>query len=412
MLKNSSYDTKLNLCIFGFIAACFFNLTVINNHFDFLPIIIGVVVFGGFFCGNLILKKIYPMGDKFIFILSSALSMIGIVMLYRLKVSEAKKQVVWMMVGIGVFIFIQFIIKRFKYLLKYKYFFMILTLMFMSMAMLFGTRIGGANNWIVIGGFTFQPSEMGKVFLVLYLASALNDYGNVKKYKFIKGSIASLIEPALIVMISLGFMVLQRELGSALIIFIIAVVMLYLGTEKGKYVLVSFILFTMGAGLSYKLFYHVRRRVLIWRDPWKYAYNESYQVIQGLISICSGGFFGTGLGLGNPNVIPEITTDYIFAAICEEMGILVGIAILIIYFIIFYRAMRIALMLNDKFSMLAISGLSVMIAAQTLVIIGGIMGVIPLTGITLPLISYGGSSMLTVYFSLGIIQKISEEGNL
>ena len=210
-------------------------------------------------------------------------------------------------------------------------------------------------------------------------------------------------------MITLGFMVLQKDLGSALIFFGLSVTVLYLATSKLKYVIICVFLLVIGGYISYKLFGHVRLRIMIWRDPWPYAYNESHQVVQSLISIASGGLFGSGLGIGHPEFVPVITTDFIFAAICEEMGIIVGFGIIILYFLLFYRCMRAAIYVEDSFSRLLAVGYSAMLASQVLVIIGGVVNAIPLTGLTLPLISYGGSSMLTTFFALGILQKISEE---
>jgi len=177
-----------------------------------------------------------------------------------------------------------------------------------------------------------------------------------------------------------------------------------------KYVIVCLALFIVGAFISYKLFPHIQRRVLIWGDPWKYGYDQGHQVVQSIISIASGGLFGTGLGLGYPTMVPVVTTDFIFAAICEEMGLLTGFGMLILYFLLFYRCMRVPIHGKDKFSRLLAVGYSTMIASQVLVIVGGVVGAIPLTGITLPLVSYGGSSMIITFFSLGILQKISEDG--
>ena len=169
----------------------------------------------------------------------------------------------------------------------------------------------------------------------------------------------------------------------------------------------------LGAIAGYFLFRHVKVRVMIWRDPWKYGYDEGLQLVQGLISMAEGGIFGTGLGLGYPKFVPVVTTDFIFSAICEEMGLLIGIAILMLYFLLFYRCMRAAIYVKDKFSRLLAVGYSTMIASQALVIVGReLQELFLLQGITLPLVSYGGTSLLIkTYFSLGIIQKISEDGN-
>lgn len=321
-------------------------------------------------------------------------------MLYRLDKATSIKQIIWFAVGVTTFILIVVILPDLKGFSKYRYLYMILTIVFMSMGTLFGKVLYGAKNWVTIGGFAFQPSEFGKLFLIAYLASSLKDYKNFKH----------LIEPAIIVMVSLGFMVLQRDLGSALMFFGISVTMLYMATSKIKYVATCFGLFGIGAFISYHLFDHVKLRFLIWKDPWPYATDKSFQVVQSLFAIASGGLLGVGLGKGFPEYIPVITTDFIFSIICEELGMLTGFAIIILYILLFYRCMRAALYADDKFSRLMTVGFSSMIACQTLVIVGGVINMIPLTGITLPLVSYGGSSMLSTFISLGIIQKISEEG--
>jgi Bacterial cell division membrane protein len=310
------------------------------------------------------------------------------------------KQIIWFAIGVTGFILIVVLLPDLKSFSKHKYFYLIVTIVFMGMATLIGTEINGSKNWIVIGNYNFQPSEFGKLFFVAYLASELKDYKNFK----------DLIRPALIVMLCLGFMVLQKDLGSALIFFGISITMLYIATSKFRYVAICIGLFAAGATISYKLFDHVKIRVLIWSNPWPYANGKSYQVVQSMFSIASGGLTGSGLGLGHPEYVPVNTTDFIFAALCEELGILIGFGIIILYFLLFYRCMRAAVYGEDEFSRLLVVGYSAMIAAQVLVIVGGVMNAIPLTGITLPLVSYGGSSMLITFFSLGIIQKISEEG--
>ena len=280
----------------------------------------------------------------------------------------------------------------------------------MPMALIYGlifkTETYGAMNWVYIGPISFQPSEFGKIALVLYLSSSLMKY---EAKNSLKEDFKQLIEPALVVMFSLACMVLQTDLGSTLIFFGISVTMLYIATSKKKYVFTCLGLSAFGALGAYGVFGHVQRRVKIWLDPWKYATAEGYQIVQGLYAIASGGLFGVGLGNGYPDLIFASESDFIFAVICEEFGIIFAVGLMILYFLLFYRGIRIAFLTKDRFSLLAAVGFSTMIACQTLVIVGGIFTVIPLTGITLPLISYGGSSMLTMFFALGILQKISEE---
>lgn len=379
---------------------CFLNLAILKQPFDTGAIIMALITCLLIGYSYFIIRKFFSDGDKYIFIFSSILSVIGLVMLYRLDTTVAIKQVIWFAIAVTAFILIVVLLPDLKSFSKHRYIYMVLTLIFIGMATFIGTEINGSKNWIVFGSYSFQPSEFGKLFLVAYLATSLKDYKNFK----------SLIEPAFVVMVCLAFMVIQKDLGSALIFFGIAITMLYIATSQFKYIAACLVLFSAGCGFSYMLFDHVRTRFLIWQNPWPYANNKSYQVVQSMFSIASGGLTGTGLGLGHPEYVPVNTTDFIFASICEELGIIMGFAIIIIYFLLVYRCMRAAVYVEDEFSRLLTVGYSAMIASQVLVIIGGVINMIPLTGITLPLVSYGGSSMIITFISLGIIQKISEEG--
>lgn len=400
ILDTSRDEKKLLRYTYLLCLVCFLNLAILKQPFDKGAMIMAVVTCLLIGYSYIIIRKFFSDGDKYIFIFSSILSVIGMVMIYRIDTASSIKQIIWFAIGVTGFILIVVLLPDLKSFSKYKYVYLVFTLIFMSMAMLMGTEINGSKNWIVIGGFTFQPSEFGKLFLVAYLASELQDYENFK----------DLIMPGIVVMVSLGFMVLQKDLGSALIFFGISITMLYIATSKFSYIATCVGLFAAGAVISYSLFDHVKTRVLIWMNPWPYATGKSYQVVQSMFAIASGGLTGSGLGLGHPEYVPVNTTDFIFAVLCEELGILIGFGIIILYFLLFYRCMRAAVYVEDKFSRLLAVGYSAMIASQVLVIVGGVMNAIPLTGITLPLVSYGGSSMLITFFSLGIIQKISEEG--
>ncbi|MBR0577340.1 FtsW/RodA/SpoVE family cell cycle protein [Proteiniclasticum sp. BAD-10] len=379
--------------------ALFFNIALLRDPFDAGALIMAAVMCVLIGYAHLVVNKFFSHGDKFLVTFVSVLPVIGIAVLYRLDPNVAVKQVLWFIIGISTYISLVILLPDLNRFARYKYLYLAGTLIFMSMATFFGITVYGAKNWVDLGFTTFQPSEFGKIFFVFYLASSLKNYTDLK----------SLIEPGVVVVLSLGFMVLQRDLGSAMIFTFIAITMLYTATSRIKYLLASFGLGAVGAVMSYALFPHIRRRVMIWRKPWEYAGNESYQIVQGLYAMASGGLFGRGLGLGSPQYIPINKSDYIFAVIVEELGMIFALGILIIYFLMFFRNIRTALKAKSTFTSLLVVGFSVMVAMQVIVIIGGVMNMIPLTGITLPLISYGGTSMLTVFFCLGIIQKISEE---
>ncbi|NLZ34956.1 MAG: FtsW/RodA/SpoVE family cell cycle protein [Clostridiales bacterium] len=369
---------------------------------------LGLCLIIGF--SHYLIRRFYPNGDKFLFIFSSILAVIGVAVLFRIDQSMAIKQLLWAILGITAYIVISVALPNMSKFAEYRKIYMIITLILMPMGLIYGlifnVETNGAMNWVYFGPFGFQPSEFGKISLILYLASSLKDYESKNN---IKADFKQLIVPALIVMYSLVCMVLQIDLGSTLIFFGIAVTMLYIATSKKKYVFTCLGLSIVGAIGAYGVFSHVKRRVMVWLDPWKYANDEGYQIVQGLYAIASGGLFGVGLGNGFPDLIFASESDFIFAVICEEFGIIFAVGIMILYFLLFYRGIRIAFVTSDKFSQLLVVGLSTMIACQTLVIIGGIFTVIPLTGITLPLISYGGSSMLSMFFALGMLQKVSEE---
>ncbi|MDD7795644.1 FtsW/RodA/SpoVE family cell cycle protein [Clostridium sp. 'White wine YQ'] len=400
-------ERKLLFMAYFLTIALFGDLALLKDPIDIGALIMGGVVLLLIAYAHFVVRKFFPDGDKFLLIFAVVLAAIGIAVLYRLNTQTAIKQVIWFVLGITSFVLITVLLPDFKRFYKYKYYYLGAVAVFMPMALLIGKVQYGAKNWVIIGPISIQPSEIGKIFLILYLGASLKDYVDKKN---LLGDAKQLIEPALVSMASIGCMVLQRDLGSALLFFGITVTMLYVASSKVKYVLICLVLFAAGAVASYYLFGHVRERVIIWQNIWQYANDESYQIVQGLFSISSGGMFGTGLGQGYPAFVPVNTSDYIFAIICEEFGMVFGIGILIIYFLLFYRGMRAAIKVEDRFSQLAAVGFSAMIASQVLVIIGGVFAVIPLTGITLPLISAGGSSMLTIFLALGMIQKISEEG--
>lgn len=406
-MKIKKDEVKLLILTYLLCMALFTNLAILKDPIDKGAIYMGLIVCGLITATQVLIRKFYPQGDKFLIIFACILSVIGIAVIYRLDSSVAIKQLIWFAAGILAFIALVVAIPDITNFAKYKKVYLIATLLIMPMALLANQEVNGATNWVIIGGFGFQPSEFGKITFVIYLAAALKEYedrGNIVE------DFKQLWQPALVVAFALGCLVLQKDLGSALIFFGIAITMIYVATEKKKYVLITFIAFIVGAFVAYKLFPHVRERVLVWRNPWEHASTTGYQIVQGLYSISSGGMFGSGLGEGYPGFVPVNTSDLIFAVICEELGMVFGLGIMVIYFLFFYRGMRAAFRVKDKFSQLNTIGFSAMIACQVLVIIGGVFAVIPLTGITLPLVSYGGSSIITMFFALAILQKISEEG--
>ena len=407
-MKINKDEVKLLMLTYLLCIALFTNLAILKDPMDMNAIYMGLIVCVLLTITQILVRKFYPQGDKFLITFACMLSVIGIAILYRLDTGVAIKQLIWFIAGIFIFIVMLVAIHDLRDYAKYKKVFLIMTILIMPLALIAHQETYGATNWVNIGGFGFQPSEFGKIAFVLYLAAALKDYKD--ENNTIVEDFRQLWQPALVVMFALMCLVMQKDLGSALIFFGIALTMVYVATGKKKYVVICFILFIVGSFLAYKLFGHVRERILIWRHPWEYKDKEGFQIVQGLYAISSGGMFGSGLGQGYPGFVPVNISDYIFAVICEEFGMVFGLGIMIIYFLFFYRGMRASFRVQDKFSQLTTIGISAMIACQVLVIIGGVFAVIQLTGITLPLISAGGSSIISMFFALAILQKISEEG--
>ena len=248
-----------------------------------------------------------------------------------------------------------------------------------------------------MAGILFQPSEFVKVALVFLLADAMTEHTHVR----------DLIPLFLFVGAVTVLLVLQRDLGAAMLMAGTFLLVFFAATSNIGATFAALLCGGAGAYASYLLFDHVRARIAIWQDPWATYSTSGYQIAQGLMAIASGGLWGLGLGQGSPKMIPAYHTDYIFAVICEEFGILFGIGVIVLYLLIAVRGILIALNAEDRFSMLTAFGATALLAIQTFVIIGGVIKLIPLTGITMPFVSYGGSSMIACLLLIGILEGIA-----
>ncbi|SKA98484.1 cell division protein FtsW, lipid II flippase [Caloramator quimbayensis] len=381
----------------------FFQLSISFGKFDFLPIILGlsscILIAYSYF----IISRFFPAGDKYLLILSSFITQFGLVMIYRLNSQNpvrAIKQITFFTIGIAAYIFLVIFLPEIKKFERLRYVYIIITIVLLSSTLFLGREIKGSKNWIQIGRFNMQPSEIAKLFLILYLSSSI---------KYIKNFYDALKE-SIPVFISIGLLVVEKDLGAGLIFFGIYITMLYIGTSNFKYILSAVIIFLLGGLASYFIFPHVKVRIDIWLNPFAYKTGKGYQICQSLFAIAAGGLFGTGLGLGYPQFIPEVHNDFIFSAICEEFGLLGASALILLYILLVYRGLRTAIYAKDDYSRLVAVGISSMLAFQIFVVIGGVTKMIPMTGITLPFVSYGGSSMLLNFICLGVLQKISESG--
>ena len=343
------------------------------------------------------------------------LTSIGLVMIARLKLELLPAQFRWLLVGLLVFLAMLRMRARILRMTDYPYLLGIGCLVLLLLPLLFGTEIGGSRSWLVLGSMRVQPSEFSKIFLVLFLAAYLSAHRHVlalpnRKILFLRLPPFRFIAPLLSIWGAAVLMfVVARDLGAALLFFGIAVLMTYMATGNKSYVFLAFSFFTLGCVASYFAFGHVQARFDIWLDPWKDPSGMAYQVTQSLFALGSGGVWGSGFAHGYPDVIPEVYTDFIFSAIGEEFGLAGALMLMLVYALFFYEGIRVALTRQTPAHMLLSAGAISLLFLQAFVIIAGVTKFLPLTGITLPFVSYGGSSMVSSFLLLGLLIAASRE---
>ena len=321
---------------------------------------------------------------------------IGLVMISRINHGKAQKQLLISLGGMLFLLLFPLLRERFDSLRKGTYFYGVMGIAALAGVLLLGAITNGSKITFTIAGLTFQPSEFVKILFLLFMASALCEENNTQHLIFL--TLAALVH--------VGILVVSKDLGSALIFFVIYLVLLFLSTGKWE-ILVSGILFgVITAILCYFMFAHVRVRVQVFLDPWSSIDGSGFQITQALFAISFGGLFGAGLMQGMPSSIPFVESDFIFAAILEEMGIIFGICLILLCLNIFTDFLLLAGSYSNKFYRLYTFGTAVAFIFQAFLTIGGEVKFIPLTGVTLPLVSYGGSSVLATFIMFGIIGAI------
>ncbi len=367
-----------------------------------------------FIVASMILKMKIPRGDPLFLPLILFLGGIGLTEILRLKPQLFWTQSLWFIIGITAFVITAVYCRKLERLLDYKYICGFIGISLLLVTIIFGTEIGGNKNWVIIGPLHLQLSEFAKLFVVLFLAGYLDERREVlafgtQRYGIIELPTLRFIAPILSVWgLTMLILVLQRDLGSALLFFVTTMLMTYIACGRVSYVVFGLLLFSIGATLCYFLFSHVQTRIDIWLNQWADPSGKGYQVVQSLFALGTGGILGTGLGYGFPELIPEVHTDFIFSAIGEEMGLSGTASIIFAYIILVYRGFKVAMSTKSTFCMLATSGLVVFISLQIFLIIGGVTKFVPLTGVTLPFISYGGSSVVSNFILVGILFAVSE----
>ncbi|MBR6954558.1 MAG: FtsW/RodA/SpoVE family cell cycle protein [Clostridia bacterium] len=332
-------------------------------------------------------------GDRLLLSLTNFLCALGVLVLYDTNPAYAYHQVIAYGVGLAA---MTLCIRAVQWFSSWRLLILLMapvSLVLLALPLVFGREIYGARNWLFVGGISVQPSEIVKISLLIILARAMSR----RRFWFW----------SLFVVACLGLLMLQKDLGTALLYFSVALLMYYAATGS-LWVLAAGAAGGTGAALlGYRMFAHVKRRVAIWRNPWADYDNAGYQLVQGLMAIASGGLWGVGLGLGSPRTIPVYHTDFIFAVICEQFGLIFGLCVLAMYVALAWRGATIAMGASHSFHGLLAMGATLMLGLQTFVIIGGVLKLIPLTGVTMPFVSYGGSSLVSSMCLVGLIQGVA-----
>lgn len=397
-----------NLLLIFEILSILLLFTFNNNNIDRYIVILFLGLILIVYISNLVLGKVSS-GDNYIFLIVSMLLSLGIITIYRLSPKLGLRQLIWVLAGILVFYLTYFIIRAMRRLEYMTGLYLGLSILFFLLTIILAPSKYGAKNWIEISeGITIQLSEFTKILVIFLIASFYTTFQTrLKKlnYKYTSYYLMGVIY------ILVGFLFIQRDLGTAAIFIAIYTLIQYIYDEDRMSILVNVGLMAIGSVAGYFLFSHVRNRVDIWLNPWTAdkVVNSARQIVQSLFGIGEGGFIGQGIGLGYPKQIAFAYSDVIFSAICEEMGVLTGIGIIMLYMLLVYRAIKIAL--NQEYLFYRILALSVAIlfTVQAFLNIGGVIKLIPMTGLTLPFISYGGSSLISSFVALGILQVTSED---
>src|ERR671921_250680 len=385
------------------------------------PLIYGAYYAGTLFVLYLGVRLLLPHSDVLLLPLVTLLTGIGLVMIFRLTYNLegvenlATTQALWILIGAGTMFSMVLFFRNYHRLFDYKYLFAFVGVFLIASTFTpLGYEVNGARLWVDLGPINFQPSEFARIALVIFFAGYLAEKRDVmaatsRSFLGIQLPAIKYFGPvALVWAASLGLLVFEKDLGSSLLFFAVPLLMLYAATGRTAYVLLGGVLFSLGSFVTFLLFEHVQLRVQSWLDPWRDPDGTGFQILQSIFNIADGGLLGTGLGAGFAQTIPEVETDFVFSAIASELGLLGATAVLLAFLAFTYRGIKIALLAEDDASKLLAYGLTAMFALQTLIIVGGVTRAIPLTGITLPFVSYGGSSVVGNFILTGLLLLVSE----
>jgi len=390
----------------------------------------GALFLALYLVAHVAVRRTVPYADGALLPLTAVLTAFGIVTIYRLDTADGGRQAVWVAIGVaGLCVTLIVLRHDYRVLESYRYLFGVaaVALLLLPSVPGVGERVNGVRLWVSVGPLQFQPGEVAKICLILFLAGYLREKREVIAQGRLKdfGPLVAIWGAAMLVIVQ------TNDLGSALLNFGIFLAMLYVATGRALFVAAGIALFAGGATVLYNAIEHVQNRVTIWLHPWtddrvycalngKLEYRQdcaSYQLVKSLYSIANGGFGGTGLGRGTftsvdgTQLIPYLRTDFIFSAIAQELGLIGAAALLLVFMVFVVRGMRVALQAQDGFSKLLAAGLTFGFALQAFIIVGGVLRVVPLTGITLPFVSYGGTSIVANFVLLALLLLVSNRAN-
>ena len=382
------------------------------NMGPFLAILFALLVIA-----HLAMRRLAPNADPILLPVAGLLNGIGYVFIARLSNHEARLQAFWTFLGIGVFIATLYFVKRARDLERFRYTFAFLGigLLLLPLVPHIGENINGARLWIHIGSFNFQPGELAKLALAVFFASIMVERADLLSRGTRRIGRFLVLEPRYLAPIvgawalSLVIFFAENDLGSSFLFFALFIGMLWVSTGRAYYLGLGAGMFVAGSVVALKVMHHAQSRVQGWLNPWAHAKTSGYQIIQGIFEIAGGGLWGQGPGQSSAGHIPEASTDLIFSVIAGELGLVGATALLIGYMLLVGTGLRMAVRCDNPFEKLLASGLALVLGVQTFVIVGGVTRLIPLTGITLPFVSYGGSSLIANYILLALLVRISHD---
>lgn len=389
-----------------------------SGRFAWYEVVVPVAVLAVFGALHLFLVAVGFRGDQLLLPLAVALSGIGFVLVERLAPALLLQQLSWLVLAAGAFCVTILVPRDLTALSRYKYTWALIGVMLLVSPLLpvIGREINGARIWVGLSGIAqFEPWELVKIALVIFFAAYLEEYREVlsaaprRLGPLPVPPIPYLLPIVGMWLVAMLVMVFEKDLGATLLFFGIFLAMLYVATGEAAYTLLGLLMLLIGGLIAYHAFHHVAARIDVWLAPFDsdLRFDQGFQLTQGLFSLANGGILGAGLGNGMPERIPVVWSDFVFAAFTEEVGFAGALVLLALYLVFVYRGMLIALRAPTPFLQLLAAGLSFIIAFQTLVIVGGNAKLIPLTGITLPFVAYGGSSLVTNFVLVALLLRVS-----